>query len=543
MTDRIREWTRGTRWSVPRVALDAALWIAAAAAALHAKHPLVTVAAVVVIGAGPMHDILFHGHEGAHRQISRVRWINDLFLWLIHALFGISGTAYRAFHLEHHRRTHSDDDPEVRLVRTVSRAPAGWAWLLLPAISLAYVNAWPFRTGARLAVRRRVVRDLAGAALLHVALAAVLGPAAWATFVLAPMATALPLVVALRSLSEHHGLAPGDPWTRTRTVIAHPLLRLLWSNAQLHLEHHLHPEVPFHRLPALRRLLAQERARRDAPTAHGFLRTGLSLLASSAHFGPSFVETHSAAFRMKTRWFRDILRHPVARRHLWSLYYAGEAYEELHPQGVFVDRLEPWLGTLLAKHLADETRHATVFRARLEAEGRVPVGLPGEEDLGWYLLTHVVPDVVERAGAPGPFARHTAMRYMAFLHALELRSLSDLCALIAAAELDGEADLATRLRAILADERFHATYTYRAVFRLATDREEALAVLDEVRRAERKHYGFVLKKILARFESLGVAPASLTGRVRWTLMKAAVAFGLAIPPLPLYERLPSRVTP
>ena len=254
-----------------------------------------------------------------------------------------------------------------------------------------------------------------------------------------------------------------------------------------------------------------------------------------------FVDTGSLAFRMKVRWFRDLLSHPASRRHLWSLYYAGEAYAELHPQGVYVDKLEPGLGRLLARHLADETRHAALFRGVMSGEGSSPEPLVPEEDVGWYLLTHVVPEVVARAAEAGPFTRDEAARYMAFLHVLELRSLSDLSALIHAAESRGEHGLAASLRGILRDERFHATYTHRAVKTLLGP--EAKAVLDEVRRSERRHYQVVLRGILAGFEALGAAPGRLPGRIRWALMRWIARLGWAVPLLPLYEQMPGAIAP
>jgi hypothetical protein len=133
------------------------------------------------------------------------------------------------------------------------------------------------------------------------------------------------------------------------------------------------------------------------------------------------VDPSTPAFRMKVRWFNDLLANAEARKFLWSLYYAGEAYEELHPTGVFVKRLEPKLGRLLAKHLSDESRHARVFEKILADEGATPEHLEAEHDLGWYLLTHVAPDVTvgeER------FSTDQTIRYMAFLHALEFRSIT-----------------------------------------------------------------------------------------------------------------------
>jgi len=130
---------------------------------------------------------------------------------------------------------------------------------------------------------------------------------------------------------------------------------------------------------------------------------------------------------------------------------------------------------------------------------------------------------------------------MAFLHVLELRSLSDLAALIRAAEGRGEDALAAALRGILRDEKFHATYTHRAVQALAGG--GAANVLDAVRREERRHYARVLCRILEGFDGMGAAPASLLGRVRWALMRWMARAGWATPLLPLYDALPPAVMP
>src|SRR5262245_2122593 len=380
--------------------------------------------------------------------------------------------------------------------------------------------------------------------LLHVALWLVLGPRRYILYVLVPIFTSLSAVVILRSICEHHATDPGSPWTRTRTMDAGRLLDFLWSNTSYHLEHHLYPFVPARRLPALRRRLADTMAERGSPVDKGFLRTALALLLDPRHYRgrrpEAFIDPRSLAFRMKVRWFRDILVHPPARRHLWNLYYAGEAYEELHPNGIFVDRLEaPW-AKLLALHLSQETRHATVFRALLARDGLAPAALPPEEDVGWYLLTHVVPDIVTRSRGEGRFTTEEVARYMAFLHTLELRSLSDLAALIEAARGLGETELATSLAGILRDERFHASYTHSAVRRLV-GRARGREILDAVRGAERVHYGRVLRCILNRLDALGTGPRDVGGRLRWGTMRFLTALGLAVPLLPLYDRLPDRM--
>ena len=544
----VQDLLGGPLRSAPRMGLDLLFWAGAAAGAACIDRSWATVVAIAWIGAFPMHDLLVHGHEGAHRHLARPRWLNELLSWFVHALVGISGVAYRTFHLDHHRWVRTPRDPERRLLSRIASGIPGWAYLAIPAVAQIEVNSYPFRARSPRPVRGAVLRDLAGMVLLHGGLALALGRG-YLLWVLAPAFTSLAIVITLRSVCEHHATEAGDPWTETRTMDSGALLDFLWSNTGYHLEHHLYPAVPFDRLPEVRRRISGELVRRGSCVDRGFLRTSLALLREPHHFrkalptARAFVDPGSLAFGMKVRWFRDILAHPPARRHLWSLYFAGEAYEELHPDGVFVAKLDPPLDRLLARHLEDETRHATIFRGLLAADGLAPATLPPMEDVGWYLLTHVVPDVVAAASRLGAFTPEETARYMAFLHVLELRSLSDLCALIEAARGRGEHELADRLATILKDERFHASYTHTAVVRLTADRRKARAVLCEVLRAERRHYADVLRGMLRRFEDLGTRPGDTLGRWRWRLMRVAAVLGLAVPRLPIYATLPARLLP
>ena len=66
----------------------------------------------------------------------------EAFTWLTHAVVGLSGTAYRAFHLAHHRSVHTEDDPEYRLLERVGRGAPGWSYLAIHLLA-----HWP-RSGA-----------------------------------------------------------------------------------------------------------------------------------------------------------------------------------------------------------------------------------------------------------------------------------------------------------------------------------------------------------------------------------------------------------
>src|SRR5438045_2349558 len=93
--------------AIPRISLDLGLWAGAIILATRWTSPWITLLAIAFIGAIPLHDLLVHGHDSTHRLVSRVRRLNEFFLWLNHAFVGISGTAYRTFHLDHHRYTQS----------------------------------------------------------------------------------------------------------------------------------------------------------------------------------------------------------------------------------------------------------------------------------------------------------------------------------------------------------------------------------------------------------------------------------------------------
>jgi fatty acid desaturase len=231
-----------------------------------------------------MHDLLVHGHDGAHGLAARRRELNAFATWAIHALVGLSGTAYRAFHMDHHRHLGTARDPEEQLLDRIVRGIPGWAYLGVPLAAHAFVNTYPFRNSRWAAARGPVIRDLVGAAALHAVAIAFVGPAAYATFLLLPIFTSLSAVVVLRSVCEHHGADPRDPWTHTRTMNAGGVLDFLWSNTSYHLEHHLHPYVSCLRLPAVRAALAGEMERRGSIVDDGQLATAWRLLHDPAHF-------------------------------------------------------------------------------------------------------------------------------------------------------------------------------------------------------------------------------------------------------------------
>lgn len=173
---------------------------------------------------------------------------------------------FRWFHMAHHRWTNLEgQDPEL-----AGEKPATlWAW----ALHVSGLPYWKAEIGlmARLVVgrvedsfvppgaRARVVaeaRIMAGAYGL-VALSLVWSPAAlW--FWVVPMALGQPFL-RLYLLAEH-GDCPQvvNMFENTRTTFTTALVRFLAWNMPYHVEHHVLPQVPFHRLPEVHEAMKAE---------------------------------------------------------------------------------------------------------------------------------------------------------------------------------------------------------------------------------------------------------------------------------------------
>lgn len=172
---------------------------------------------------------------------------------------------FRPFHLAHHRFTNlPGQDPELASPKPETRRQ--WLW------HVSGLRVWwsEARTLCRLALGRERARYLSDRALPRMArearilLALYLLAAAslavspillWVWIV--PLLFGQPLL-RLYLLAEH-GDCPqvADMFFNTRTTFTTALVRFLAWNMPYHCEHHTYPAVPFHRLPALHRLMRQ----------------------------------------------------------------------------------------------------------------------------------------------------------------------------------------------------------------------------------------------------------------------------------------------
>lgn len=172
---------------------------------------------------------------------------------------------FRYFHLAHHRYTNDPQrDPELAAPK-----PGNWRALLWYLASLGYWRSklllhWrnafgvidapylPPSTHARLRREARVSLLLYLVAGLFTLFVSDILIRVW----LLPLALGFP-VLRLYLLAEHGGCpAVADMFRNTRTTYTTRVVRFLAWNMPYHAEHHAHPSVPFHRLPALHALAA-----------------------------------------------------------------------------------------------------------------------------------------------------------------------------------------------------------------------------------------------------------------------------------------------
>ena len=207
-------------------------------------------------------------HEAVHGTPFRSGWLNGAAARGVGFLIFLPPAWFRHFHMAHHRHTHDPArDPE--LARPLSRSKAGLAWHIAGGAywvregRMLFVNAAGRNRDAFVppAARRAVAREARLFLLLYAgaaALSAQLGTTVLLWLWLLPLVLGQPFL-RLYLLTEHTGCPHvPDMLQNTRTTFTNPLVRFFAWNMPYHTEHHVHPTVPFHRLPAFHRVLRDE---------------------------------------------------------------------------------------------------------------------------------------------------------------------------------------------------------------------------------------------------------------------------------------------
>ena len=282
------------RLSVQSLALGVLLPLSAQLAA--AEDPLWWLAASLSGVAVLMFFPLLH--ESGHQTAFASPFLNELGVWLGALAMGQAPTFFREFHWEHHRSTQNPEtDPEISALPDFLD---GWPsnpltylglvtgqYLLLGKLgfttlcALTPASFWtvlfPFVRADR---RRRLAWESRLAIALIVGFVG-LGLQWIPGFAFALVAWPIAHVfLGLYLMAEHTGLAnEGTQFDRTRSVRSNALLRWIMWNMPYHSEHHAHPGVPFHALPALHKQVASQLVH----TKSGYLRFQLEAFRHAFH--------------------------------------------------------------------------------------------------------------------------------------------------------------------------------------------------------------------------------------------------------------------
>jgi beta-carotene hydroxylase len=188
-------------------------------------------------------------HDVVHRSVGLGPRQTDWWLFLLGAVLLESGHAYRATHLQHHRLFPHPDDPEgypanLSLLGAICYGP----------VFLARLWWWALR---RPATRRPQRAWLAAEALIPVGCVTggiLLLPVTPALLLYTGMVVVGSWVYPLLTVYLPHRDYGPTPLTQTRTLRGR-LIPAIFLELTYHLEHHLYPQVPSHRLPELARRL------------------------------------------------------------------------------------------------------------------------------------------------------------------------------------------------------------------------------------------------------------------------------------------------
>jgi len=257
-------------------------------------NPLTILLALAVIGTRQL-GLSVLMHEAAHRTLFKNRTVNDLVgNWVCAYPVWSDLHPYRRYHLQHHAKNWTSEDPDLNLAMPF---PVTWASMRR--------KMWRDLTGqtAWKRVKYTLKRDLGGGMnvqqfgsnagwrnlrgvaitnLVVLGLLTACGHPALYLLWIGAWFTTHHLVVRLRSIAEHAMIPdPNDPLRNTRTTLARWWERVLIAPnyVNYHLEHHLVMTVPHYSLPRMHGILRERGVLDGACVVTGYL--GVLQLAAS----------------------------------------------------------------------------------------------------------------------------------------------------------------------------------------------------------------------------------------------------------------------
>lgn len=264
---------RHTARHLIRIAEFAAIYLACAALTILLAERLpamgwLLLAPLYLLSAAALHGISLFTHEAVHGTLCRNRVLNDV-LGAACAMPVLQNcSAYRVLHLRHHRHLGLEGDPDH--YENYTR----WSWMVFVMNWFRLLVGYPVYVTAIpiLGFRQATAQQRVAIVAEVVVLGAFAGLVWWSVPGLwLVQGWLLPMLVIntfvnIRGMSQHTLLEhASDSIQGTRSILTGPVVRYFMCNENFHLEHHLYPGVPWHRLPEVHACLKPELERRGAP--------------------------------------------------------------------------------------------------------------------------------------------------------------------------------------------------------------------------------------------------------------------------------------
>ena len=205
-------------------------------------------------------------HECGHGTAFKTQWMNDVVYQIACFMIFREPTIWRWSHTRHHTDTIIvGRDPEIAVMRPPVLAKILLNFVGLSTVPQAVVSVLRHAGGSLTEEEKtfvpesewpRVVRTARIWLAVHmvpIVLAVVTG--SWLPVLLVGPLPSMygSWFYVLTGLTQHTGLAENvlDHRLNARTVYMNPVFRFLYLNMNYHVEHHMFPMVPYHRLPEL----------------------------------------------------------------------------------------------------------------------------------------------------------------------------------------------------------------------------------------------------------------------------------------------------
>ena len=284
-TDRVRELSERSNGRAVR---DLLLWIALLAAvgatAIAAYGNWWAVPVFILYGALYAGAADARWHEFGHGTASASDRLNDVVYVFASFLLWRNPTAWRWSHFRHHSDTIIvGRDPEIQLGRPARmrefvlnytflvNGPRYMATLVRYAMGRLDANSRDYVPAAE---HRKLVTEARAFILIYFGAVVVsIATTSWLPVLLVGLPTMYGAwLMVFFGATQHLGLREDilDHRYTTRTVVMNPVFRFLYLNMNYHVEHHMFPAVPYHRLPALHAEIADTLPAPNPSTWHAY---------------------------------------------------------------------------------------------------------------------------------------------------------------------------------------------------------------------------------------------------------------------------------